>query len=69
MKKYRIREGSIVKENKTGGNYTWHDREEILVVVDSGKATLASDKYNGELSVTTSWDNLIEVEDDTPAVS
>lgn len=69
MKKYKIREGSFVKENKTGGSYTWHDREEILVVTDNGKATLASEKYCGELAITTNWDNLIEVEDEPATVS
>lgn len=69
MKKYKIREGSVVKENKTGGFYTWHDREEILIIVDAGRATLASEKYNGELSISTDLDNLIEVENDSTTVS
>lgn len=61
--KVRIREGSIVKENKTGGTFVWHKRDKIFEVIGRGNVVLEAEGYEGERNLSTNWDNLVVVEE------
>lgn len=61
--KVRIREGSIVKEHKTGGTYVWHERDKLFEIIDKGSAVIEAEGYEGERNLSTNWDNLVVVEE------
>jgi hypothetical protein len=57
--KVRVKKGAIVKEHKTGSTYVWRGDDKVFEVVNKGNAVLESDGYEGELAISTNWDNLV----------